>query len=187
MTEVLHYDFEWHFPFSPWVFDKSWHWNWGTLKNGAHIKNSKLVLDGIDDYVKTSKSSSLDITDKHPLTLVARVKINKKTDTDTALTICGITGQYHFYCVWKPGKPQRVIDFKLGGVDYLRFRPFSFGKWYHLKGTYDGATMKLYVNGDLVASKGVTGSIHSSDRPFWVGEKGLGAEIKSVTVYDQVK
>jgi len=52
MTEILHYDFEWHFPFSPWVFDKSWHWNWGTMKNGAHIEDGKLVLDGEDDYVK---------------------------------------------------------------------------------------------------------------------------------------
>ena len=53
--------------------------------------------------------------------------------------------------------------------------------------TYDGATMKLYVNGDLVASKDVTGSISNTDNPFQVGHKGLGAKIKSVTVHDRVK
>jgi len=61
MTEVLHYDFVLHPPFFPWVFDKSWHWNIGRLKNGAHVEWDRLLLDGIDDYLYVPNSSSLQL------------------------------------------------------------------------------------------------------------------------------
>lgn len=40
--------------------------------------------------------------------------------------------------------------------------------WYHVAATYDGATMKIYINGVLDASRTQTGSINSSG-PFNIG------------------
>src|SRR5262249_38051246 len=41
--------------------------------------------------------------------------------------------------------------------------------WTFLVGTYDGATMKLYVNGALAASRSMTGAVVSSTDPLRIG------------------
>ena len=43
------------------------------------------------------------------------------------------------------------------------------GVWSHLAMTYDGATLRLYVNGVQVASTPVTGAITSTGNPLWIG------------------
>ena len=47
---------------------------------------------------------------------------------------------------------------------------FPAGQWYHVAATYDGSTMKLYVNGNLEASKPFTSSItYDSKIPWTIG------------------
>ena len=48
------------------------------------------------------------------------------------------------------------------------------GQWVHLAGVYDGAAMRLYVNGVLRASVAKTGAITSSTRPILVGGNAGG-------------
>jgi PKD repeat protein len=62
--------------------------------------------------------------------------------------------------------------------------------WSHLAGTYDGATMKFYVNGLLVASKAQTGTIVSSSDPLTIGGNLLYGEnwkglIDEVRIYSR--
>jgi hypothetical protein len=47
---------------------------------------------------------------------------------------------------------------------------FPAGQWYHVAATYDGSTMKLYVNGNLEASKPFTSSItYDPSIPWTIG------------------
>src|SRR5205823_3484653 len=45
----------------------------------------------------------------------------------------------------------------------------ALNKWSHLVGTYDGATVRLYVNGALVASRAQTGAMATSTDPLTIG------------------
>ena len=56
--------------------------------------------------------------------------------------------------------------------------------------TYDGATMRLYVNGTQVASRAQTGAIQATDNPLWIGGNSPYGEyfqglIDEVRVYNR--
>src|SRR5262249_16566207 len=59
----------------------------------------------------------------------------------------------------------------VGGVYTEAVGPNSLtaNTWAHLAETYDGATMRLYVNGVQVASRAQTGAIATSTNPLQIG------------------
>src|SRR5262245_40245131 len=64
------------------------------------------------------------------------------------------------------------------------------GTWSHLASTYDGATLRLYINGAEVASRVQTGSIASSTAPLTIGGDGVFGQfwaglIDEVRVYNR--
>lgn len=73
--------------------------------------------------------------------------------------------------------------FNLGG---------ALEKWHHLAASYDGGTLRLYVDGKFVASKGGIGALNVGNTYFWIGRKqSIETEwyrgcIDDVEVYDSV-
>ena len=61
------------------------------------------------------------------------------------------------------------------------------GTWTHIAGTYDGANLRLYVNGVLVKTQARTGTIFSSPNPLYIGGKGsqFSGLIDEVRVYNR--
>jgi len=57
------------------------------------------------------------------------------------------------------------------GASGSKWLPFN--AWSHLAGTYDGASLKLYVNGQLVRSQAVSGPIATSTGPLRIGGNGI--------------
>ena len=62
--------------------------------------------------------------------------------------------------------------------------------WSHLAATYDGTTLRLYVNGVQVASRAQTGSIATSNNPLSIGGdpihgQGFVGRIDEVRVYNR--
>ena len=63
-------------------------------------------------------------------------------------------------------------------------------RWSHLALTYDGATLRLYVNGIQVSSRATTGMIKGTTDPLWIGGNQPYGEyfhglIDQVRVYDR--
>lgn len=46
---------------------------------------------------------------------------------------------------------------------------FALGRWYHAACTYDGATLRVFVDGQLSGSKAVTGKVFQTTAPFRIG------------------
>ncbi len=98
----------------------------------------------------------------------------------------------------------------LGAASNARFRPhlsttnnglvffdgataYNLNEWYHVAMTYDGANLRLYVNGVLDGSTAATGSIISTTQPLRIGggapsgqlQNYLNGRLDEVSLYDR--
>ena len=69
-----------------------------------------------------------------------------------------------------------------------RGRPLPLNTWSFLAATYDGTTLRLFVNGTEVANRVVGGAIDTSDNPLHIGGNPVWGEyfaglIDNVRVY----
>jgi hypothetical protein len=66
---------------------------------------------------------------------------------------------------------------------------FSTAAWHFLVGTYDGANLKLYVDGTLVATTPIVGSMDTDTKNIHIGKKGTAeyfdGKVDEVRVYNR--
>lgn len=70
-------------------------------------------------------------------------------------------------CAAVPG-PSFLVNTERGVVGIAAHRALPPGK-YHIAGVYDGQSVKLYINGELVAQRSGSGRIVACDQPVAVG------------------
>ncbi|MGE0101487.1 MAG: putative Ig domain-containing protein [Blastocatellales bacterium] len=162
--------------------------NNGILRNGANANGTGKVgkafsLDGFDDYIEIPDSPSLRPTS---LTVDAWVKFD-------ALETPGALQPGLQYIVFR--KNSRDSEFegftlnkmRVNGSDRLCFGVtsaygtqvfacsldlVSIGTFYHVAGTYDGNTVKFYLNGTLQDQKSSGFPIDYGSRPIFIGSTG---------------
>jgi fibronectin type 3 domain-containing protein len=159
--------------------DSSGNGNGGSISGAAWSTLGKygnaLSFDGVNDLVTVADSSSLDFTTS--LTIEAWVF---PTDTSSWHTVVlkEQPGQlvYALYASTDTPAP--------GGHVYVNADTWARGPiglplntWSHLAVTYDGSTIRLYVNAALVASLGgVVGSMPNSTLPLDIGGNNVWGE-----------
>jgi hypothetical protein len=132
---------------------------------------NSIVFDGSSTYINTSTSNLLDITDS--ITIEAWINSNAWGITSAEGSIVCKHG-------WSAGEAGYVL--RAGGNGILSFNmagdssgvltgwkevvsdtgTLHLNVWYHVAATFDGANMKLYVNGVLKKTKVFHGTIVSS-------------------------
>lgn len=162
------------------AYDRSGQGNNGTLTNSPRAIRGKLGqalnFDGADDYVSVPTSGIFDVTTQ--ATYSAWVKL---------VALPGTANGYFIIRKWvaaiedksiavlQSGKPIFYLHGAFGGTYLSGNTVLVPGEWYHIVGTYDGTTAKIYVNGVVDNSKSASGNVSDSTGVVSIGRSLDGA------------
>ncbi len=178
------------------VIDLSSYGNNGTLLNGASTADGKYGnagdFDGYDNYISIGDSTGFDsISESGQLTACAWIKPYSKKNswagsgTHPAAGSMGVLGQY-----WAGGQYDYlnksfaiaegitavdggyafyVSDDGSSWEDAKSDGALPLNTWSHICGTFDGSTVKLYVNAVQQTDTGSTEGIYNANAPFTIG------------------
>lgn len=143
------------------VFDETVYQNNGALLNGTSWGTGKfgsgLQLDGNNDQVSIDHQNSHNITEG--LTLAAWIKVNDFDGWDGVITK-GTSASPYAMQLWKSGNSQEPGKLRFtvnwgqvtggnGGSSWNSHTNLKTGEWYHVAITYDGSSVKFYINGQV--------------------------------------
>ncbi len=131
---------------------------WNPGKKGVGLN-----FDGVNDYVDCGNNASLNITTT--ITISAWINHNVAIDiTSTILAKDGVLDNTRAFQMVKylNGKIRFILWDSVGGAHALYSDNNSLSNiWYHVVGTYDGVTQKLYVNSILQSTSNTMTGIKS--------------------------
>jgi hypothetical protein len=135
-------------------------WSFST----AGTQPGSILFDAVNDWINVPNSASLGINTN--LTAEAWIKPTTLTDR-RAVVVKG----YWQLDVEPTGSNFRVVFRTRSGSVWrnLVSGGYAYGSWYHIAATYDGATMKIWVNGTQAGSLNATGLIDTSTATLRIG------------------
>jgi hypothetical protein len=130
-----------------------------------------VMFDGSNDYVSVTDQVSLGITSQ--VTIESWFLVTK-TVSGASIINRRTTGNIGGYNLELAGTNGVIFYLYISGSwqnAYSGDNAILPGSWYHVVGTYDGSTMKMYVNGVLMGSTTISGTINNPSSPYvWIGK-----------------
>jgi hypothetical protein len=147
------------------------------------------TLNGTTQFLQASNSADLNITGTG-FTAALFVKSNAATwnSTETFISkgngykLGGISGSKNL-------RFSLFINSAWTSLDYINAGDINVN-WHHYAATYDGANMRIWIDGVNVASKAQTGAIASDTSALLIGKQGaafLSASIDEVRLYNSLQ
>lgn len=174
----------------------------GLVSNAQTILENKTVnavpathldFDGINDYVNCGNAPAVQISG-NAITLEARVKFKSFAGSFNDGSIINKEQNSPDYGYMLRAGSSGIVNFNLGNGWWNELSSPSYavtiGVWHHIAATYDGTTMKIYVDGVLVASQ-VSANIYfsSTNQNLMIGSwsnigRYLNASVDEVRVWN---
>jgi len=164
----------------------------GTVSGATWIATGKvggaLSFDGVNDWVTVPNAPDLNpATGLTVMTWIYPTVSNGVRDV-VIKEGAGVDVYNLYHRNWR-GRPEANV--LIGGVNRTaEGTSLPANAWSHVASTYDGVTLRLFVNGVQVASTAAAGSIPSSTGPLRIGGNSLWGEffkgrIDEVRVYNR--
>ena len=145
------------------LHDRSGNNNHGKVKGAKWVKNGDayaLEFDGIDDCVDCGDGQSLDLRQKVSIMMWVYPAIYVNSGEP------GIAGKkFASYVLTQCN--DRLYAYISGGPNKVRTQ-WRVGTWHHVASTYDGTTLRLYLDGSLMGTNPVGKAINPGGH-FWLG------------------
>jgi len=158
--------------------DNSGNGNTGTLSGATWSSlgqtGDALSFNGSNNRVNVANSASFSITSA--MTIEAWVYPTALTSWRTVMMKERSGGLV--YALYAHDGAAPAVYIRIGSTDIglAGNSALPLNSWSHLAATYDGANLRLYVNGVQVASKAKTGSIATSTTAFRIGGNAVWGE-----------
>jgi hypothetical protein len=147
--------------------------NAGTLINGpvwssAGRVGGALSFDGVNDYVSLGNPASL--IPGNAITLAGWMKMSDLSKN--RFLVSKYEGPTPTFIRYEAGQGIKCV---VGGTGVVASASIVTGQWYHAACTYDGATIRVYINGVQVATAAKTGAIADAVGIDWAIGGGMAA------------
>jgi Concanavalin A-like lectin/glucanases superfamily/Fibronectin type III domain/Viral BACON domain len=155
--------------------DASGRGNTGTLNGPARSASGKfggaLSFDGVNDWVTVADANVLDLTTG--MTMEAWVRPSAIGSLWRTVMLKEQPGSLIYALYAGDGSGRAATDiFTNADLGLSGTSATPLDTWTHLAATYDGANLRLYVNGVQAASRAITGSIRASTGALRIGGNG---------------
>ena len=174
------------------VEDRSGAGNDGTVSGASWTTAGRhggaLDFDGVDDWVTVADAPSLDLTG--PMTLQAWVKPDTLGTWDS-IVMKEAPGDLSYALYATSSSTSRVPGGWLGSSSVWGPWLLPTTAWSHVTFTYDGAVLRLYLNGVLGLSSARTKTVVPSSDPLRIGGSGewldefFDGKIDDVRIYNR--
>jgi len=170
-----------HYTFSGDATDQSGNGNDGTV-NGATLTtdrfgnaNSAYSFDGVDDYILVNNDATLNFSEQ--ITVSAWINLNNVGSQDQALVSKGDIGFIGYLLnVFGTGRTNPgIIEFGSQSFSLIEgVTRVDDNQLHHVVGTYDGASLKIFIDGVLDNEQVTSGSLSVNSGPLYIGAHETG-------------
>jgi hypothetical protein len=171
----------------------------GTLQNSpswvaspAQFSGNALNFDGIDDVVTIADNNSLDITSA--ITVEAWVYATKNSGIQNVISKSSQSANNgYIFPRTDDGWGNAVIYFHIAGGWRTLSAPYpGLNVWHHLAATYDGTTMRLFIDGVEAATKPQTGAITVNGNSLAIGNQPgysefFGGSVDNIRIWNTAR
>ena len=173
------------------VTDVSANGNTGTITGATWTQGrtgmgGALLFNGSSNWVTINDVAALHLT--NGMTLEAWVNPSSLTGWRSVIMkeAPPNTLAYSIYANDSVPRPATTIRVPNGDLEAAGTSGIPLNQWTHLAGSYDGTTVRLYVNGTQVAQTTTTGNLVSSTAPLRIGGNAIWGEYFSGAI-DEVR